>query len=88
VHYNLGLVYLFSAQVPGLSEEQAIEHAIESFERFKKLEPRAARGQGDDVDELIARARNKKSIIEAMKQVPAEMETEMPSEDEEWDDEG
>jgi tetratricopeptide (TPR) repeat protein len=88
VHYNLGLVYLFSAQVPGLSEEQAIDHAIESFERFKKLEPRAARGQGDDVDELIARARNKKSIIEAMKQVPAEMETEKPSEDEEWDDEG
>ena len=66
--YNEGLVYLFSASVPGLTEAQAVDHAIESFEHFKKLEPRAARGAGDDVDELIARARNKKAIMEAMKQ--------------------
>lgn len=70
-HYNLGLVYLFSTGVPGLNEEQSIDRAIESFERFKKLEPRAARGAGDDVDELIARARNKKAIIEALKEQPA-----------------
>lgn len=70
VHYNLGLVYLFSSGVPGVSEEQAIDKAIESFERFKKLEPRAARGSGDDVDDLIARARNKKAIIEALKEQP------------------
>lgn len=70
-HYNLGLVYLFSAEIPGLSEEQAVDKAIEAFERFKKLEPRAARGSGDDVDELIARARNKKAIIEALKEQPA-----------------
>jgi Tfp pilus assembly protein PilF len=68
--YNQGLVYLFSANVPGVTEEQAVDRAIESFEHFKKLEPRAARGSGDDVDELIARARNKKAIIEAMKQQP------------------
>jgi Tfp pilus assembly protein PilF len=66
--YNQGLVYLFSASVPGMTDEQAVDHAIESFEHFKKLEPRAARGSGDDVDELIARARNKKAIMEAMKQ--------------------
>jgi Tfp pilus assembly protein PilF len=66
--YNQGLVYLFSANVPGMTDEQAVDHAIESFEHFKKLEPRAARGAGDDVDELIARARNKKAIMEAMKQ--------------------
>jgi tetratricopeptide (TPR) repeat protein len=70
--YNLGLVYLFSTGVPGLNEEQAIEQAIQAFERFKKLEPRAARGAGDDVDELITRARNKKAIIEALKQQPEE----------------
>jgi Tfp pilus assembly protein PilF len=69
-HYNLGLVYLFSTSVPGLNEEQAIDHAIEAFERFKKLSPRAARGAGDDVDELIARAKNKKAIIEALKEQP------------------
>lgn len=66
--YNQGLVYLFSASVPGVTEEQAVDRAIESFEHFKKLEPRAARGAGDDVDELIARARNKKAIMDAMKQ--------------------
>jgi tetratricopeptide (TPR) repeat protein len=69
-HYNIGLVYLFSSGVPGVNEEQAIDKAIEAFERFKKLEPRAARGSGDDVDALIARARNKKAIIEALKQQP------------------
>jgi tetratricopeptide (TPR) repeat protein len=71
-HYNLGLVYLFSTGVPGVNEEQAIDKAIESFERFKKLAPRAARGAGDDVDDLIARARNKKAIIEALKEQPQE----------------
>lgn len=70
-HYNLGLVYLFSTGIPNVTEEQAIDQAIEAFERFKKLEPRAARGAGDDVDELIARARNKKAILEAMKEQPA-----------------
>jgi hypothetical protein len=69
-HYNIGLVYLFSSSVPGVSEEQAIDKAIQAFERFKQLEPRAARGAGDDVDDLIARARNKKAIIEALKEQP------------------
>jgi hypothetical protein len=67
-HYNVGLVYLFSTGVPGVSEEQAIDKAIEAFERFKKLEPRPARGAGDDVDDLIARARNKKAILDALKE--------------------
>lgn len=70
-HYNVGLVYLFSTNVPGVTEEQAIDKAIEAFEQFKKLEPRAARGAGDDVDELIARARNKKAILDALKEQPA-----------------
>lgn len=69
-HYNLGLVYLFSQNVPGASEKQAIEKAIEAFERYKKLAPRAGRGAGDDVDELLARARNKKAIIEALESMP------------------
>jgi len=69
-HYNLGLVYLFSPEVPGVTEKQAIDRAIEAFERFKKLEPHAARGAGDDVDDLIARARNKKAILEALEAQP------------------
>ena len=42
VHYNIGLVYLLSTDLPGVSESAAIDLAIESFEHFKKLEPRAA----------------------------------------------
>jgi tetratricopeptide (TPR) repeat protein len=80
-HYNLGLVYLFSTGVPGLSEEQAIDKAIEAFERFKKLEPHAARGAGDDVDDLISRARNKKAIIEALKEPPPEAAPAQPAGD-------
>lgn len=80
-HYNLGLVYLFSTGVPGVSEEQAIDKAIQSFERFKKLEPRAARGAGDDVDDLIARARNKKAIIEALREQPEEAAPAQPGGD-------
>lgn len=69
-HYNLGLVFLFSQNVPGATEKQAIEKAIEAFERYKKLAPRVGRGAGDDVDELLARARNKKAIIEALESMP------------------
>ena len=65
--YDIGLVYLFSASVPGNTEEQAIDRAIEAFEKFEKLEPHAPRGAGDDAEELIARARNKKAILQAMK---------------------
>jgi len=72
VHYNLGLVYLLSTDLPGVSEAEAIELAIQSFEHFKKLEPRAARGAGDDADDLLARARNKKAIIEALAAQPEE----------------
>jgi Tfp pilus assembly protein PilF len=72
VHYDIGLVYLLSAPVPGVSEKEAIELAIRAFERFRKLAPRAARGEGDDVEDLLARARNKKAILEALEPPPAE----------------
>jgi tetratricopeptide (TPR) repeat protein len=65
--YDIGLVYLFSPSVPGSTEEQAIDRAIASFEQFEKLQPHAPRGAGDDAEELIARARNKKAILQAMK---------------------
>lgn len=81
-YYNLGLVFLFSPEVPGLTEAEAIVEAIGAFEKFKKLEPRAARGEGDDVNELLARAKNRKSILEAL----SEDSSDDMSEDEEWDD--
>lgn len=70
VHYNIGLVYLLSSDLPGVSEKDAIDLAIGSFEQFKKLEPRAAKGAGDDVDDLLTRARNKKAILDALATQP------------------
>src|SRR5262249_61675943 len=66
VHYNLGLLYLFSTGVPGISSPGAsIDKAIAELEQFKSMRPRTKAGSGDDADELIARAKNKKAIAQA-----------------------
>lgn len=67
VHYNLGLLYLFSDSVPGVGPKQAAERAIDEFEQYKKLRPRQA-GSNDDTDELITRAKTKKGLIEAQEE--------------------
>jgi tetratricopeptide (TPR) repeat protein len=64
-HYNLGLLYLFSASVPGLTPGQAADKAISELEQFKKLKPRTAGGAPDDSDELITRAKTQKALVEA-----------------------
>lgn len=64
VHYNLGLLYLFSDNVPGVSAMQATDRAIAEFEQYKKLRPRQA-GSNDDTDELITRAKTKKGLLQA-----------------------
>ena len=65
VHYNLGLLYLFSSSVPGTSESQAVDKAISEFETYKKMKPRSKPGEKDDTDELITRAKTKKAIIDS-----------------------
>jgi Tfp pilus assembly protein PilF len=64
-HYNLGLLYLFSASVPGLTPGQAADRAISELEQYKKLKPRTAGGAPDDSDELITRAKTQKALVEA-----------------------
>ncbi|RYZ03872.1 MAG: tetratricopeptide repeat protein [Myxococcales bacterium] len=64
-HYNLGLLYLFSATVPGMTAGQAADKAIVELETYKKLKPRAAGGAPDDTDELITRAKTQKALAEA-----------------------
>jgi tetratricopeptide (TPR) repeat protein len=64
-HYNLGLLYLFSASVPGLTPTQAADKAISELERYKKLKPRTPGGAPDDTDELITRAKTQKALAEA-----------------------
>jgi tetratricopeptide (TPR) repeat protein len=64
-HYDLGLVYLFS-KITGMTELQAIDMAIQEFEKYIKMRPRSPVGSGDDAEELLARAKNKKQVLAAM----------------------
>ncbi len=64
VHYDLGLLYLFSDNVPGSTPAQATDTAISELEQYKKMRPRQA-GSNDDTDELITRAKAKKAMLEA-----------------------
>jgi Tfp pilus assembly protein PilF len=64
-HYNLGLLYLFSQSVPGMTPGQAADRAISELETYKKLKPRTAGGAPDDSDELITRAKTQKALVEA-----------------------
>jgi Tfp pilus assembly protein PilF len=61
-HYDLGLLYLFSNQVPGVTPEDACDKAISEFDEYKKMQPRA-QGAPDDTEELITRAKTKKAIL-------------------------
>jgi tetratricopeptide (TPR) repeat protein len=64
VHYDLGLLYLFSDSVPGNTPTQAADNAIGELEQYKKMRPRQA-GSNDDTDELITRAKAKKAMLDA-----------------------
>lgn len=64
-HYNLGLLYLFSQSVPGMTPGQAADKAISELETYKKLKPRTVGGVPDDTDELITRAKTQKALAEA-----------------------
>lgn len=61
-NYTLGLLFLTSKSIPGMTPKQAAERAISHLEAYKK---RVTRGGPDDVDELIARAKTKLALIEA-----------------------
>ena len=58
----LGLSYLLSKDVLGLSPIQATEKAIEHLERYTGY---GIRGGPDDTDELITRAKTRKALLEA-----------------------
>jgi Tfp pilus assembly protein PilF len=65
-HYDLGLLYLFSQEVPGLSAQQSVDEALREFELYREKKPRSAQGGApDDTDELITRAKSKKAVLEA-----------------------
>ena len=62
VHYNLGLLYLFSANVPGFTPVQQIDAAKASFTKYQELRPS---GTADDSDELLNRVKLKRGELEA-----------------------
>ncbi len=71
VHYNLGLLYLFSENVPGMNAKQAADRAIDELEQYKRMKPRTVGGVPDDTDELITRAKTKRALIDAKEQEKA-----------------
>jgi tetratricopeptide (TPR) repeat protein len=73
VHYDLGLLYLFSPSVPGASsQDDQLSKAIRELETFKSMRgAKALKGQGDDVDELLSTAKRKQSELQLKKQAAA-----------------
>ncbi|HXX69778.1 MAG TPA: tetratricopeptide repeat protein [Polyangiaceae bacterium] len=73
VHYNLGLLYLFSQSVPGASgEDDQLARAITELQSYKSMRgAKVAKGQGDDVDELLSTAKRKQSELQLKKQAAA-----------------
>lgn len=64
VHYNLGLLYLFSDNIPGIQPKAAVDKAMAELELYKKMKPKGKAGERDDTDELITRAKTKKALLE------------------------
>ena len=64
VHYNLGLLYLFSDNIPGVAPKASVDKAISELELYKKMKPKGKPGERDDTDELITRAKTKKALLE------------------------
>jgi len=71
-HYDLGLLYLFSENIPGVTPKQAADKAISEFTEYQKLKPRGSGEAPDDTKELITRAKTKKALIEAKEQEQAQ----------------
>jgi hypothetical protein len=73
VHYDLGLLYLFSPSVPGASTpDDQLVRAIQELETFKSMRgAKTLKGPGDDVDELLSTAKRKQGELQVKKQAAA-----------------
>ncbi len=65
VYYNLGLLYLFSPSVPGMTPVAQADAAIQAFEKYKDQRPRTSTTEGGDVEQLLTQAKAKKGALEA-----------------------
>ncbi len=62
VHYNLGLLYLFAPSIPGMTPIQQVDAASAALKKYQDLRPK---GETDDSDELLNRAKLKRGELEA-----------------------
>jgi tetratricopeptide (TPR) repeat protein len=60
VHYDLGLLYLFAPGVPGMTPKQQVGEAMKSLKRFQELRKK---GEPDDSEELLNRAKLKEGEL-------------------------
>lgn len=62
VHYNLGLLYLFAPSIPNMTPKQQVTEAISELKKFQEVRNK---GEPDDSDELLNRAKLKEAEINA-----------------------
>ena len=62
VHYDLGLMYLFAPSVPGMSAKQQVAEAIRELKKYQELR---RKGDRDDSEELLQRAKLKEGELAA-----------------------
>ena len=62
VHYNFGLLYLFAPTIQGMTPLQQVDAATASLKKYQELRPK---GETDDSDELLNRAKLKRGELEA-----------------------
>lgn len=65
VHYSLGLLYLFGKNLPGMDEKAQLTAAIASLEKFQALRGQPTKGQSDDSDQLVLRAKVRLEALDA-----------------------
>jgi Tfp pilus assembly protein PilF len=67
VHYDVGLLFLFAPSISGMNAQDQVGMAITEFEKFKTMK---TKGVGDDVDDLISRAKTKQSELKSAAAAP------------------
>ena len=77
VHYNLGLLYLYGSNVPGVSTPvDQLNKAIAEFSTYKTMNGASApRAGGEDVDALLSTAKDKLTAITPTTPPPAPAST-------------
>ena len=69
VHYDLGLLYLFAPNIPGMSPQQQVTSAQNELKRYQELRKKS--DEKDDSDELLNRAKLKQGELDAAKTAAA-----------------